>query len=64
MLLLLIDINKFQGLDRAKLNSLKLLTAEMVREFAQAARQKLNTTWSISELSAMGPAGTPCGHGP
>ncbi|MBV1876154.1 MAG: CinA family protein [Pseudomonadales bacterium] len=43
---------------------LKPLSEEMVLAFAVAARKKLATSWSIAELGATGPAGTPYGHGP
>ena len=52
----------FLDLDREKLKQLKPLTEEMVIEFADAARRKLDTTWGIAELGAAGPAGTPYGH--
>ena len=54
----------FLDLDRAKLKTLKPLSEDMVIEFAKSAREKLNTSWAISELGAAGPTGTRYGHAP
>ncbi len=43
---------------------LEPLTEAMVAHFAEATRQRLDTTWGLAELGAAGPAGTRYGHPP
>lgn len=52
----------FLDIDKSKLEGLKPLTPEMALVFAEAARDKLNATWGISELGASGPSDSPYGH--
>ncbi|RLA17725.1 MAG: damage-inducible protein, partial [Gammaproteobacteria bacterium] len=40
------------------------LSEEYIAISAAAIRQKLNTTWSVAEIGATGPAGTRYGHPP
>ena len=54
----------FLTFDKEKVKGLEPLSKEMVMAFAEAARDKLDTTWGVAELGASGPAGTPYGHGP
>ena len=55
---------EFLNFDSERVKRLEPLSAEMVLEFARAARDKLDTTWGIAELGAAGPTGTPYGHDP
>ena len=55
---------EFLEFDRERVKQLEPLSAQMVLEFARAARDKLDTTWGIAELGAAGPTGTPYGHDP
>ena len=52
----------FLDIDKSKLEGLKPLTPEMALVFAEAARDKLDATWGISELGASGPSDSPYGH--
>lgn len=50
------------GISRADVEGLEPLTPDMVRAFADKARQQLNTTWAIAELGVAGPTGAVYGH--
>lgn len=53
----------FLDLDKEKLKGVQPLTPEIVRVFADGARETLGTTWGIAELGAAGPGGSPYGGG-
>lgn len=52
------------GITREDVAGLEPLTEAMVRRFAEAARRRLDTTWSIAELGVAGPTGARYGHPP
>lgn len=52
----------FLTIPAERVEGLAPLTEEMVRVFADAAREKLDATWGVAELGAAGPTGSRYGH--
>lgn len=52
------------GITDEQVAGLSPLSVEYITLSAEAIRQKLDTTWSLAEIGATGPAGTRYGHPP